>query len=357
MRTLASVETVAAIFEHSNADSLELAQIRGWQVVTRKGEFQPGEKVVYFEIDSWIPTAIAPFLSKGKEPRVFEGISGERLRTIKLRGKISQGLILPISILGDVDADDLVVGDDVTDALGILKWEAPIPTALQGQVAGSFPHFIKKTDQERVQNIFADMQLVDSQGTQWVVEEKLDGSSCTIYVNFKRDVAEGYYEVGVCSRNLELKINEENANNAYIKAATEAGYLVNMFKLNLSFAIQAELCGPGIQGNRYKLDKPTLFVFDIWLIDEHRHATYVERENILVTLRSMGVVVEEVPRLEVISQLPESVEQCLLKAEGKSAINPKTEREGIVFKTTATIDKEVVSFKAISNKFLMAEKE
>jgi RNA ligase (TIGR02306 family) len=357
MRKLATVETVAAIFEHDNADSLELAQIRGWQVVTRRGEFQPGEKVVYFEIDSWIPTTIAPFLSKGKEPRIFEGVAGERLRTIKLRGKISQGLILPISILGDVDVDDLVVGDDVTEALGVLKWEVPIPTALQGQVAGSFPHFIRKTDEERIQNVFSDMQLIDSQGVGWVVEEKLDGSSTTIYVNFKRDVADGYYEVGVCSRNLELKINEENAGNAYIKAATDAGYLEHMPKLNESFAIQAELCGPGIQGNKYKLDKPDLFVFNVWLIDNQRHATYDEREMILNSLRLLGVKVYEVPHLEIINHLPDSVEQCLIKAEGKSMINPDVEREGVVFKTNTTINKEVVSFKAISNKFLMSEKD
>lgn len=99
MRKLATVETISAIRNHENADALELAMVRGWQVVVRRGEFQPGDKVIYLEIDSWVPTEIAPFLSKGQEPRVYEGVMGERLRTVKLRQEISQGLILPLSVL------------------------------------------------------------------------------------------------------------------------------------------------------------------------------------------------------------------------------------------------------------------
>lgn len=99
MRKLATVETISGIKTHGNADSLELATIRGWQVVVKKGEFKPGDMVVFFEIDSWIPTEIAPFLSKDHEPRVYEGVRGERLRTVKLRQEISQGLILPLSVL------------------------------------------------------------------------------------------------------------------------------------------------------------------------------------------------------------------------------------------------------------------
>lgn len=96
MRKLATLATIEDIHPHNNADSLELAKVRGWQICVKKGEFNPDEKVIYLEIDSWVPTEIAPFLSKGKEPRVYNGIKGERLRTIK---EISQGLILPMSIL------------------------------------------------------------------------------------------------------------------------------------------------------------------------------------------------------------------------------------------------------------------
>lgn len=99
MRTLASIQVVSQINPHPNADAIELATVRGWQVVVKKGEFQPGDTVIYLEIDSWVPTEIAPFLSKGQPPREYRGVKGERLRTVRLRGEISQGLILPISVL------------------------------------------------------------------------------------------------------------------------------------------------------------------------------------------------------------------------------------------------------------------
>lgn len=173
MRKLATVETISEIKVHTNADSLELATIRGWQCVVLKGQFKPGDMVVFFEIDSWIPTEIAPFLSKGHEPRVYEGVRGERLRTVKLRGELSQGLVMPISILDSKrilsseslqwgvrtwneqwqDWDYIIVngepGADVTELLGIQKYEPPVPTQLAGNTKGNFPSFIRKTDQER----------------------------------------------------------------------------------------------------------------------------------------------------------------------------------------------------------------
>jgi RNA ligase (TIGR02306 family) len=98
-RKLATIDKISAIRPHPNADAIELATVRGWQVVVKKSEFKEGDLCVYCEIDSWIPAEIAPFLSKGKEPRLYKGIKGERLRTIKLRNEFSQGLILPISVL------------------------------------------------------------------------------------------------------------------------------------------------------------------------------------------------------------------------------------------------------------------
>lgn len=358
MRKLATVETISEIKTHGNADALELAMVRGWQVVVRKGEFQPGDKVIYLEIDSWVPNEIAPFLSKGQEPRVFEGVKGERLRTIKLRGEISQGLILPAGTINPSLVNDWADGSDLTEVLGVIKWEPPISAQLAGQVEGNFPSFIRKTDQERVQNCFSEMAFLDNHqhgGIRWIVEEKLDGSSCTVFVNFKRDVAEGLYEVGICSRNFELKINEENKDNTFIKTVAEAGYLDQIHKLGQSIAVQGELCGPGIQGNKYKLERPTLFVFDVFLIDKHRYATREERWEILQSLMTLGVKVDQVPHLGS-TQIPGSIQECLTMAEGNSKINPQAKREGIVFKTQDVIEGQVVSFKAISNAFLLQEK-
>lgn len=357
MRKLATIRFISDIKEHTNADSLELALIDGWQVVVRKGEFVSGDKVVYFEIDSWIPNHIAPFLSKGKEPRVYEGIKGERLRTIRLRSELSQGLILSLKDFSDYDFSDSEYedGTDLTELLDIKKWEAPIPTELAGKVAGLFPSFIRKTDQERIQNFGRTLENMDYTGP-WIVEEKMDGSSCTIYTRFHRDVAEGYYSVGVCSRNFELKL-EGNETNAFILAATNEGWLEHLPKLSSDIAIQAELCGPGIQGNPYNLKEVGLFVFDIWSIASQRYATYTERQDILTELSQLGVKVKQVPHLEILECLPKTVNEFLTMADGSSIINPQVIREGIVFKTHGLYHDEIVSFKSISNNFLCKQKE
>lgn len=350
-RMMAWVTTVSEVLEHTNADALEICKIGGWQVVTRKGEFKAGDKVVYFEIDSWIPNHIAPFLSKGKEPRVYNGVAGERLRTVKLRGALSQGLILPVSILGNESYSD---GDDLTEILNIQKWEAPIPTELAGTVEGLFPSFIRKTDEERIQSCFKDMKQLDYDG-EWEVTEKAEGSSCTIYVNFHKDVADGYYSVGVCSRNFELKLNE-NDTNAFMIAAKNEGWLEHLPKLGLSIAIQAELCGPGIQGNLYKLNEPKLFVYNIWSIQDQKYATRSQRMDILTDLAVLGVKLNTVPTVAILNDLPDTLDEILTMADGKSKINPEVLREGLVFKTMSLCDNKVVSFKAISNEYLLKQK-
>lgn len=167
-RKLASVRIVTGIRPIPDADAIECAIVGGgWPVVVKKGEFQVGDLAIYFEIDSWIPHELAPFLSKGKEPREYNGMKGERLKTVKLRGQVSQGLLLRFS---DISPSFYVVslaepyggreflrvdqcvweeGEDFTLEFGIQKWEAPIDACLAGQVRGNFPSFLVKTDQER----------------------------------------------------------------------------------------------------------------------------------------------------------------------------------------------------------------
>jgi hypothetical protein len=149
-RKMATIRSIDGIKPIPDADRICAYQIGGWWIVDAIGAYNLCDLVVYCEIDSWIPTTIAPFLSKGKEPRMFEGISGERLRTVKLRKQISQGLILPLSVFSDADACQFFeVGQDVSEMLGIIKYEAPISAQLRGMVKGNFPSFIPKTDEER----------------------------------------------------------------------------------------------------------------------------------------------------------------------------------------------------------------
>lgn len=335
MRKMASIRRIDDIVPIEGADAIECAVLGGWKVVVKKGEFTVGNLAVYCEIDSWIPTELAPFLSKGKEPREFEGIKGERLRTVKLRGQLSQGLLLPLEPTCANIESELFEGLDVSVPLNIVKWEAPVNAQLAGQVKGNFPSSIPKTDQERVQNLTKEIKAAFDNNLLFELTEKLEGSSMTCYLIEQ--------EFGVCSRNLDLKRNDDNT---LWKVAIEDKIELKMRIAGLdNHAIQGELVGPGIQGNIYKLSKPMFFVFDIYDIKKGAYMNPVERQAMIKVLQ-----LNHVPVLTNGKDLGiGTVDELLVWAEGKSFLNGKQEREGIVFKQ---IDGGM-TFKAISNKYLL----
>ena len=328
MRKLASIRKIAGVRPIPEADAIECVTVDGWDVVTKKGEFSVGDLVVYLEIDSWVPTELAPFLSKGKEPREFNGVKGERLKTIKLRGQLSQGLLLPYAVIGRIAAE----GEDVTEELNIQKWEKPINPQLAGLAKGNFPSFIPKTDQERIQNI---KHVLEDRQEKYEVTIKLDGSSFTAYYR------DGVF--GVCSRNLELKPSESNA---FWQVANK--YLLEITLPTMgNYAIQGELIGPGIQGNQEKLQELDLYVFDVFDIDAQTYLSAVDRYEFVDALD-----LKHVPVVHVSINAPESLDEVLKMAEGPS-LNPNANREGLVFKSTRNPQ---LSFKAISNSWLLKEK-
>jgi RNA ligase (TIGR02306 family) len=346
MRKLASIRRIDELNPIEGADKIEVATVGGWKVVCQKGLYNVGDLAVYFEIDSWIPSAVAPFLTKdGHFPKVFEGVEGERLKTIRLRGQLSQGLLMPIH--NDKTGTYLMVytdetgeysltvaeGDDVSEPLGILKWEKAIPAQLAGISRGNFPTLIPKTDQERVQNL--KKEIAAAQGQVYEVTEKLEGSSMTCYV------IDG--EFGVCSRNLNLK---ETEGNSFWNAARDNDLEQKMLARQYDFAIQGELIGPGVQGNIYKLTKPEFYVFDIYDVKDGEYMNPAARRQLV---ESLGL--KHVPILDDMYVLNDDVEQLLTLAEGKSRMFD-TEREGIVFKQ----NDGGMTFKAISNKYLLNEK-
>ena len=336
MRKLASIRKIDAIAPIDGADAIEVAVVGGWKVVVKKGEFTAGDSAVYCEIDSWIPAELAPFLSKGKEPREFEGIKGERLRTVKLRGQLSQGLLLPMHVLTNYGAD-LFEGYDVSELLNIIKWERPMNAQLAGMARGNFPSLIPKTDQERVQNLTKEIAAADA-GMLFEVTEKLEGSSMTCYL------IDG--EFGVCSRNLDLK---ETADNTFWQVARREDIEAKMRDTgpDAQFAIQGELVGPGIQGNIYKLSQPEFYVFDVYNI---KSGEYLKPEFRRALIKRMGL--NHVPLINPGYPIVPSIDGLLEAAEGASVLNAKQEREGIVFKQ---VDGGM-TFKAISNKYLIGEK-
>jgi RNA ligase (TIGR02306 family) len=339
MRKLATIRKIDELKPIDGADAIECAGVGGWKVVVKKGEFAVGNLAVYLEIDSWVPTELAPFLSKGKEPREFNGVKGERLRTVKLRGQLSQGLLLkPADVMNAKQFTLAGIDGDVTELLRIQKWEKPMNAQLAGMAKGNFPSLIPKTDQERVQNLKKEIADATEAGLQFEVTEKLEGSSMTCYL------IDGVF--GVCSRNLDLK---ETADNTFWQVARELDIEAKMRAVDVhwNFAIQGELIGPGIQGNIYKLSKPQFHVFDVYNI---QMGWYITPEARRALIDRMGL--KHVPVLLIDKDLGVgSIDELLLWAEDESKLG-KTEREGIVFKEVGG----GMTFKAISNKYLLGER-
>jgi RNA ligase (TIGR02306 family) len=332
-RQLATIRKIVAIEPIEGADAIEVAVVDGWKVVVKKGEFTVDQLAVYFEIDSWVPTELAPFLSKGKEPREYEGVKGERLRTVKLRGQISQGLLLPLEPTCANIVSELFEGLDVSVPLNINKWERPMNAQLAGMARGNFPALVPKTDQARIQNLTRNFEKL--QEDTWSITEKLDGSSCTFYLD-----NEG--EFHVCSRNLDLKFDEANT---FWKLALQLNVEDIMRRNSMSgMAIQGEMIGEGIQGNQYKT-KLDFYVYDMYNVSTGEYILPIQLE---AACKRLGL--KHVPILVSATEIKEQTIQSIIDfAEGKSQLNG-SEREGVVFKSNTVHD---LSFKAISNKWLL----
>ena len=331
-RKLATVVKIIDIQPIVGADVIVVVSVKGWKVVAKKDDYKVGDLAVYYEIDSFLP--IRPqfeFLRKSSYKRMGL-IEGYRLRTIKLKNTISQGLLTPIPD-GILDPKE---GDDLTQVLDIVKYEPPIPAQLAGKIKGVFPSFIPKTSEERCQNL--DMSLYA--GERVYITEKLDGTSFSCYFN------NGVF--GVCGRNWELT---ETNDNSLWRMANMLELKDKLTKLGKNIAIQGELVGNGINGNLYKLNDHKLFFFTGYDIDKGHRLFFDELEWLLFRL--------DVPMVPVLEKygyvLPNEnlVDNMLKYAEGKSILNMGVDREGVVVRG---LEREF-SFKAISNVYLLGSKE
>ncbi len=359
-RKLATIQKIAEVQPIENADAIEKVKVKDWWCVTRKDEFKVGDLCVYFEIDSLLPVnnPAFEFLAKATKPKnvIIDGKEhvgyGYRLKTIKLRGQISQGLALQLSVFPVLspyapihDMDDVIpnidqypISADISEELGIVKYELPIPAHLSGKVKGAFPGFIPKTDEERVQNLG---EVIDKlQGETFYITEKLDGSSATFY---KKDG-----EFGVCSRNLELIDTPENTLWGIARRYNLANIIAD------GYVIQGEIIGEGIQKNSLKQSKQDIYVFNVYNINELR---YLDFEEFVDFCDKSNL--KTVPIVEKEYILDADVNGLLNYAEGKSRLNSNVEREGIVLRPLKEKQVEIdgiltrLSFKAISNKYLL----
>jgi len=303
MRKLASIQRIRQLEPIPNADAILKATVLGWQLVVRKDEFQEGDLCVYIEIDSVLPD---------RPEFEFLRSRSNRVKTIRLRGQISQGVCMPLSIL---PKDTPIQEDlDVTETLNIIKYEPPIPAQLAGTMKGNFPSFIPKTDETRVQVLQG--RLNKLAGEKCFITEKLDGSSVTYYLN------DG--EFGVCSRNLDLA---ESAKNSFWKQAREMDMENKLRSLGFNVALQGEIIGEGIQKNKYRLRGQTVRFFNVFDIDKHEYLGFEAFQNTLNTLE-----LKSVPILENDFELIPDIATLVDLSIGKSVLRKETHREGIVIR-------------------------
>jgi len=340
MRKLATVKVIDALHPIEGADNIETAIVGGWNVVVKKGEHNVGQRIIMCEIDSWIPHNLAPFLTKeGHFPKVYNGVEGQKLKTAKLRGQLSQGLILPLEVLWSRGVSSVTDNEDVTEQLGIQKWEAPVSPEIAGLSRGSFPSLVPKTDQERIQNLTREfIQWSGNPFFTWEQTEKLEGCSSTFYVDL-----DGIFHV--CSRNINLK---ESETNTFWKVAREYDIEGKINDLGLfGIAIQGEIVGPGIEGNIYNLDRHKFFVYDVFDVQKGFY-TPKERHNLINTID-----LPHVPIFDPFHIISGTVSDLLEVADGMSIINPQVKREGLVYKC----NEMTVSFKTVSNNYLLKKKK
>jgi RNA ligase (TIGR02306 family) len=346
MRKLATVRRISDIRPIPNADLIELAVVDGWQCVVKKGEFTVGELVIYCEVDTVLPVhpdyeflrkmcyVQADWLPKGE---------GFRLRTMKLRGQVSQGLVLDPSVIPGYDMvfDE---GQDVTDHLGIIKWDPPLPPELLGKARGRYPSYIPKTSQERVQNLVG--ELFPAGDTLWEVTLKLHGESCTFYHN------EGV--VGACSHRIDFLLDQEG--NAIVDMFHRLRIADKLPQVG-NIAVQGELMGPGIHGNREGFKDYQYYVYDIWDIDEQ---VYLHRTQRCFIVQELGLqMVPVIDSEATLAELECYTLEGMLQYADRPSINHKV-AEGVVFKKLWGMlmsgEATPYSFKCINNRYLLGEK-
>lgn len=357
MRKLASVQRIAGLQPIDGRDRIELASVLGWHVIVKKDEFSVGDLCVYIEIDSVLP-----------EKPEFEFLRPKnfRIKTMKMGGAISQGIVFPMSLL---PAGDYAEGDDVTDIIGVKQFEPTMDVErgndqpqkqpkrskflmrfkwyrdrLPKKKSRAFPDFISKTDEIRIQNV---PFMLEDKSEDYIVTEKVDGQSATYaLVLHKRRLPflKPKEEYIVCSRNLRLF---EHDDSNYWKVSDKY-HMRAALKAMLSsrggdwIAVQGEIIAPNVQKNKYGVTEPEFYVFNV-ITPEGRLGSNEAKNGV----QCVGGL-KFVPILQYCYRLPDTVDEMIAYADGKSELSD-TLREGVVVRSS---DGQK-SFKAVSNAFLL----
>jgi RNA ligase (TIGR02306 family) len=334
MRSLVTIQRVKQISVIPDSDFLELAHVMGWQCVAKKGEFQAGDLGVYYEVDSFLPLDERyEFLRASSYRDNVDNGEGFRIPTVKMRGQLSQGLLLPLSKFPELEGCD--EGTDVTEKLNVKKWYIPETANAGGTIIGERPHGIPASDEIRIQSA---LELLDQlKGKPYYITTKMDGTSGIVYC------IDG--KIGCCSRNKEIK-DEENA--LYWSPVYLYGLKEKLARLGKNIVLTGEICGPGIQKNKLRLPATEWYIFDVKDWDSQKYLPYDEACKVCADL---GIPV--VPLEERGENFDYSLEQLLEKAKGK--YKSGLDKEGIVVRDV--FSPKAVSFKVLNNDALLKEKD
>ena len=260
---VATIEKILEVKPHPNADALELATIKGWQVCIKKGEFKAGDLCIYVCVDSVL---------EDKAPYEFLRNKSFRIKTVRLRGQLSQGIAFPFSLFKQLGHDTIVfsepdvVGSDVSHYVYASHYEKPVPANLAGMAMGYMPGFLKKTDEDNIKN--NPEILNELKGKPYYITVKVDGSSGTFFVK------DG--EFGVCSRKLQLQKDDKNA---FWRVAVKYGLEEKMKATGRNLAVQGEVYGPGVQNNLLGVSELEFQAFNLFDIDKGLYLGWKELQE------------------------------------------------------------------------------
>lgn len=351
MRKLATIQRVLAINPIPDADLIERVTIKGWNIVSQKGIHKVGDLVIYIEIDSLLPIRSEfEFLRKTSYRQFKDGSEGFLLRTVRMRGQVSQGLLLPLRTLDSFAKwiqDDIAIGSDVSKMLGIVLYEEPIPEELLGQAKGMTPSFVPDSSQERVQN---SLSLIERYaGELYRKTEKLDGWAVSYYIN--NDT------FGVCSKGVDYLDVEGNPYWAFAHSVNLEARLRQILEPGSNVILQGELVGEGIQKNKYQLKGKTVYFYNA----RGNDGVDAPIELVLDLINNLteGEKLKECPVINANYILPDSSEKLIEDASIRSLINPKIWAEGVILKNK-TISHDFngrTSIKVINPNFLLKYSE
>ena len=349
MRKLASVQVVWNVEPIEGADRIELASVLGWKCVVNKGEFKPMDLGIYFEIDSFLPIRQEfEFLRSGSYKKTDLMGEGFLLRTKKFRGQISQGLLLPLTAFPELAGECWEPGDDVTDILGVRKYEIEERATTGGNVIGVLPYDVPHTDETRIQ---AEPGLLEEfAGLRYYISTKMDGSSHSVSVD-----ENGFH---VCGHNYEYKDDDSSSFYRFLKDRGIPERIKRYMEEHTpirTLTIQGEFCAPGIQRNRLKLQRPEWYVFTIRINGERVPLYDMCGECAMLDL--VHVPIEEVG--DDLTTKYHTVEDLLDRADGKYPNGGK--KEGIVVRPVEPVYSPTIgdylSFKVVNNKYLLKNED